>query len=137
MKSTLLALPMVLVAGIAFAGVAPAPTTTTKTDPTLFLGLSWTFGKGGSGASATPGITLKALSTNKRKSGALAAGVTYNFDGSFGCDLGVGFNSSGSATVTAGWDLCKGAPQFSLGASGKPKTTTTTTASPTATALVE
>lgn len=128
MKATLLALPMVFVASIALAGVPtpPSTTTTTKTDPTLFLGLSWTFGQGGASADGTPGITLKVLSTNKRKAGALAAGVTYNFDGTFGCDIGLGVNGSGSASLTAGYDLCKRAPQISLGASGKPKTTTTT-----------
>lgn len=120
MKSTLLALPLVFVAGLALAGAPPPSTTTTKTDPTLFLGLSWTFGQGSSSMGGTPGVTLKALSTNKPKSGALVAGVTYNFDGTFGCDVGLGYNSSGSASLTAGYDLCKGAPQLSLGASGRP-----------------
>lgn len=128
MKSTLAALPLILAASMALAGASPVTTTTTtKTDPTLFLGLSWTFSPGVSSTGGMAGVTLKLLSTNKRNSGAVAAGVTYNFDGSFGCDLGLGYNSAGSATLTLGYDICKHAPQFGLGASGRAKTTTTTT----------
>jgi hypothetical protein len=119
MKSILLAMPLFFAAGLAFAGILPVTTTTTttttKTDPTLFLGLSWTFG-----------VTLKVLSTNQRNAGAFAAGVTYNFDNTFGCDVGVAYNGSGIETLSLGYDLCKRAPQISVGFSGKPKTTTTT-----------
>ncbi|MGV8989421.1 MAG: hypothetical protein ACOH2H_24645 [Cypionkella sp.] len=129
MKSILLAMPLVFAAGLAFAGALPVTTTTTttKTDPTLFLGLSWTFGQGSSSAGGSSGVTLKVLSTNKRNAGAFAAGVTYNFDRTIGCDLGVAYSGSGIETLTLGYDLCKRAPQISVGASGKPKTTTTTT----------
>jgi hypothetical protein len=129
MKSILLAMPMVFAVGLASAGILPVTTTTTttKTEPTLFLGLSWTFGQGASSAEGSSGVTLKVLSTNKRNAGALAAGVTYNFDSSIGCDLGVAYNGRGIETLTLGYDLCKRAPQISVGASGKPKTKTTTT----------
>ncbi len=130
MKSTLLALPLIVAASLAQAGTPTTTTTTTKTDPTLFLGLSWTFGPGVSSTGGTPGVTLKLLSTNKRNAAAFAAGVTYNFDGSIGCDLGLGYNSSGSASLTLGYDICKHSAQFGLGASGMPKTTTTTTTTP-------
>jgi hypothetical protein len=53
-------------------------------------------------------------------------GVTYNFDGTFGCDLGLGYNMSG-ATLTASYDFCKQGPQLSLGGTKKPDTVTTTT----------
>jgi len=117
-----------IVAGSAsFAGSISTTTITekhTKTDPTLFLGLTWTFG-GAQPAMNNAGISLKILSTNKREALAAAAGVTYNFDGTFGCDIGAGYNFD-EVTLTGGWDFCKGAPQMGLGATSKPKTTTTT-----------
>jgi hypothetical protein len=115
----------------AFGGndIVPLPTTTTttttKNDPSLFLGLSWTLGGSGSGG-GTPGLTLKILSTNKRDAVAAAAGVTYNFDGTFGCDAGLGYNTSG-ASMTVGYDFCKRGLQFGLGGTQKPKTVVTTT----------
>jgi len=109
----------------AFGGQLPTTTTTTKNDPSLFLGLSWTLGGSGSGG-GTPGLTLKILSTNKRDAVAAAAGVTYNFDGTFGCDVGLGYNTSG-ASMTVGYDFCKRGLQFGLGGTQKPKTVTTTT----------
>lgn len=111
-----------LVAGAsAHAGVAPPPsaTYTLKTDPTVFLGLAWTFGNGG--AESSPGVTLKVLSTNRRDAGAVAAGLTYNFDGTFGCDIGAAYNSKGGA-VTLTWDFCRRGPQIGLGGvTSKPK----------------
>lgn len=110
-----------------FAGesLPPAPTTTTvKNNASLFLGFGWTFGGSGIGG-GTPGLTLKLLSTNKRNAAALAAGVTYNFDGTIGCDLGVGYNSRGPS-MTFGYDFCKRGVQFGLGATKKPKTVTNT-----------
>lgn len=95
--------------------------TTTKTELTAFLGLTWTFGS--SHGAQTPGVTLKVLSTNKRDAFAAAAGVTYNFDGSWGCDLGAGYNFT-DITLTGGWDICKAAPQIGLGATTKPETRT-------------
>lgn len=131
MKSRLFALPLFFAAGLAFAGVPPVTTTTTttttSTNPTLFLGLSWTFGQGATSAGGSSGVTLKILSTNRRNAGAFAAGVTYNFDSTIGCDLGVAYNGSGIESLSLGYDLCKRAPQISVGASGKPKTRTTTT----------
>lgn len=113
----------------AFAGSENTPTTTSvKNDPSLFLGFSWTLG-GQDVGGGTPGVTLKVLSTNERDAPAAAAGVTYNFDGTLGCDLGLGYNTS-DATLTVGYDLCKRGVQFGLGATQKPKTVVTTTNSP-------
>lgn len=109
----------------AFAGDdIPPPVTTVNNEASLFLGFAWTFGAPNS-SGGTPGLTLKVLSTNERNAPALAAGVTYNFDGSFGCDVGVGYNMT-DATVTAGYDFCKHGPQIGLGATSKPETVTTT-----------
>ncbi len=130
MKSILLAVTVVFAASVAFAGTPPVTTTTTKAQPTLFLGLSWTLGQGASSSGGTSGITLKVLSTNRRNAGAFAAGVTYNFDHTFGCDLGVAYNGSGIETLSLGYDICKRGPQISVGASGKPKTKTTVVANP-------
>jgi hypothetical protein len=119
MRSILLALPLLCLAGVA-TGAPYTPVT--KTHPTLFLGLSWTFSEGLSNLSGTPGISLKVLSTDRRNSGAAAAGVTYNFDGTIGCDLGLGYNSAGSMSLTLGYDICKRAPQFGIGGSGRAHT---------------
>lgn len=99
------------------------PTSSIKNNASLFLGFSFTLGGAGSGA-GTPGLTLKVLSTNKRNAVAASAGVTYNFDGTLGCDIGLGYNSS-DATLTLGYDICKRGVQFGLGATTKPKTVTT------------
>lgn len=110
----------------AFAGIiAPPPTTSTtvNNEASLFLGFAWTFAGPGS-SSGTPGLTLKVLSTNERNAPALAAGVTYNFDGSFGCDVGAGYNMS-DATLTLGYDFCKRGAQVGLGGTSKPTTVTT------------
>jgi hypothetical protein len=118
-------IPLVFVLASATASFAGDATiqTTVKNDPSLFLGFGWTFGGSDIGA-GTPGLTLKLLSTNKRNAPAAAAGVTYNFDGTFGCDLGLGYNTS-DATLTFGYDICKRGVQFGLGATKKPKTVTT------------
>jgi hypothetical protein len=105
--------------------------TRTKNDPSLFLGFSWTLGGPGSGG-GTPGLTLKILSTNKRDAVAAAAGVTYNFDGTFGCDAGLGYNTR-AASMTVGYDFCKRGLQFGLGGTQKPKSVTTTTTTTTTT----
>lgn len=127
-KNLVQVLFLVASATTAFAGgpiSLPVTTTTTKNNPSLFLGFVMNFG-GAEGGTATPGLTLKVLSTNKRKALAASAGVTYYFDGTFGCDLGLGYNTSG-ASMTLGYDICKPGVQFGLGATTKPKTVTTTT----------
>jgi len=125
-------MPLALLIASATTSFAGSPVTTTttsiKNDPSLFLGLSWTLGGSGSGG-GTPGLTLKVLSTNKRDAVAAAAGVTYNFDGTFGCDAGLGYNMS-DVSMTLGYDFCKRGVQFGLGGTQKPKTTTTTTTTP-------
>ncbi|MGQ0565860.1 MAG: hypothetical protein ACT4OK_12415 [Gemmobacter sp.] len=109
----------------------PPPTTSsTNNDPSLFLGLAWTFGGEGlasspSSAGGSAGLTLKLLSTNERNAGAFAGGVTYNFDGTWGCDLGLAYNAD-DATVTFGYDICKRGLQVGLGGTKKPDTTTST-----------
>ena len=119
----LLAIALIVAGTSASAGeiAPPTPTTVTNNDPSVFLGLTWTFG--GSSPAQGAGIGLKVLSTNKRDAGALAAGVTYNFDGTIGCDVGAAYNFD-DATLTAGWDFCKSAPQIGLGGTKKPDTTT-------------
>jgi hypothetical protein len=124
MKSVILAVPLLFVASSAFAG-KDLVITTTETNPALFLGLSWTFAPGASSEGGSSGVTLKILSTNERNAGALTAGVTYNFDSTIGCDLGVAYNGSASAGLTLSYDLCKRAPQISVGVSSKPEITTT------------
>jgi hypothetical protein len=130
MKSVILAVPLLFVASFAFAG-KDIVITTTETNPALFLGLSWTFAPGASSEGGSSGVTLKILSTNERNAGALTAGVTYNFDSTIGCDLGVAYNGSASESLTLSYDLCKRAPQISAGASNEPKTTTTVVPPPT------
>ena len=131
MKSVILAVPFLFVASLAYAGTPALPTTTTETNPALFLGLSWTFAPGASSEGGSSGVTLKILSTNERNAGALTAGVTYNFDSTIGCDLGVAYNGSASESLTLSYDLCKRAPQISVGASNEPKTTTRVVPPPT------
>lgn len=125
-----LSVACLLPATTAWAGTAPPPPripfNIVKTDPTLYLGLVWTFGVGGGmHSSGTPGVTLKLLSTNKHDSLAAAGGVTYNFDNTFGCDLGLGYNFSGAA-MTMSWDFCRRGPQFGFGALTKEQKTVTT-----------
>jgi len=125
MKMVFLAASVFAAASLPAAGgaVGPGPVVPigpggTTSSPSIFLGLTWTFGGlggGGSGLGGTPGISLKVLSTNERNAGALSAGVTYNFDGSFGCDIGVGLNGA-DATVTLGFDFCKRGIQLGVGA---------------------
>lgn len=80
-------------------------------NPTLFAGLTWTFG-GSTGG--TPGVTLKGLSTNEPEVAAFAAGVTYNFDGTFGCDAGLAYSKE-DVTATLTYDFCLRGPQVGIG----------------------
>jgi hypothetical protein len=133
MKCVALVLPLVLAASLAQAGGGPPPmtTTTVDNDPTLFLGLAWTFGSGGGGsAGGTAGITLKALTTNERNAPALGAGVTYNFNGSFGCDISLAWNDD-DVTLTAGYDLCQKGLQMGIGGTTRPDVTTVIMSPPT------
>lgn len=75
-----------------------------------FLGLTFTFGPNG----GQPGATLKFLSSNEPNKVAAAAGVTYNFDGTFGCDVGLGYVNNDVAG-TVGYDFCLGGVQVGLG----------------------
>lgn len=84
---------------------------TTTYGASAFVGLTWTFGPNGGMA----GATAKFVSTNEPDKLAAAAGVTYYFDGSFGCDVGAAFTSN-DVTLTAGYDLCLGGMQVGLGA---------------------
>ena len=113
MRPVSLALPLIFAAGVASAGgdIPLTPAAGADYDPTLFLGLSYTFG----GAGPTPGVTLKLLSTNEPDTGVVGAGLTYNFNGTFGCDLGLGYNGS-DASVIASYDFCSGGAQISIGA---------------------
>ncbi len=111
MKCLFLAVPLVFAASILSAGDAPAAAC-------LFLGRQRSFALSGPDLDirrirrslqrckrqqlgGTAGITLKILSTNERNAGALAAGVTYNFNGTFGCDIGLAWNDN-DANADAG-----------------------------------
>lgn len=91
---------------------------TTKTEVSAFLGLTWTFGS--AHALRTPGISLKVLPTNKRDAAALAAGMTYNFDTASGCDIGLA-NNFPDTPMTGILDICKRAPQIGMGGTKRPE----------------
>lgn len=107
-------------ATMAHAGTAPIPPSTVIIDPepSLFLGLTWTFGNGGNSA-GTAGLTLKILSTNEEDKVAAMAGVTWNFDGSFGCDLGLAY-IFGGAVLGGSYDICQQGFQMTLGGTNDP-----------------
>lgn len=77
-------------------------------NPTAFFGIVWNF-------NGNAGVTAKMLSTNKPNQLAAAGGVTYYFDGSFGCDLGIGV-SDHDYGVTATYDFCSPGFQIGVGA---------------------
>ena len=94
--------------------------------PSVFGGLSWSFGGNGGGV---VGLSLKYLSTNEPGAFGFAGGATYYFDGTFGCDVSGVYNfdqpddtkpSTGTA-VTVGYDICRGVPQIGAGISQPPK----------------
>lgn len=107
-------------ATMAHAGLVVQPPTTVIVDPepSLFVGLTWTFGNGGNSA-GTAGLTLKILSTNEEDKVAGMAGVTWNFDGSFGCDLGLAYNFGG-AVLGGSYDICQQGFQLTLGGTNDP-----------------
>jgi hypothetical protein len=108
-------------ASTVYAGIIAPPATTQDDEAALFLGLTFTLGGAESNA-GKPGISLKIFSTNKRDAAAAVAGVTYNFDGSFGCDLGLGYNMS-DISLTTSYDFCASGVQFGLGGTNKPDST--------------
>ncbi|SOC21290.1 hypothetical protein [Rhodobacter maris] len=116
-KSLIAAVAALIMAAQAAASDAPK-LGTTKTEVSAFLGLTWTFGS--AHAPRSPGISLKVLSTNKRDFAALAAGMTYNFDNTWGCDVGLAYNFS-DTTMTGSWDICKRAPQIGVGGTKRPE----------------
>lgn len=103
-----------------------APMTFDDPEPSLFLGLTWTFGNGGA-SEGDAGITLKVLSSNEKDKVAGIAGVTWNFDGSFGCDVGIAYVFS-PAVLGGSYDFCKQGFQLSVGGTDEPKTRTITPA---------
>ncbi len=120
MKKLVLAGVFTAMATASSAGIDEVPLITEEVyDPSFFVGLSWTFGAGGAGQA---GISAKVLSSNKPDSLVATAGVTLNFDGSFGCDIGAGLNDD-DATLTLSYDICQKAPQVGLGvATNDPET---------------
>ncbi len=113
MLTRILAVCQICLSSAANAGITPPPSPSSDDDPALFLGLTWTLGDNGSGNS-TAGLSLKVISTNEDDEAAAAAGVTYNFDGTFGCDLGLAYNAD-DLTGTITYDFCQRGPQFGLG----------------------
>lgn len=99
---------------------APPPQTLTFTDsePSLFLGLTWTFGTP-TDNDGKPGVTVKILSTNEKHEFAAMAGVTWNFDGSWGCDIGIAYNDD-NFTLGGSYDICQREPQVTLGGTSDP-----------------
>lgn len=120
MKNILLSTVFAAIGSASFAGSPPVFETRDVYDPTFFAGVTWTFGGGTPGKA---GVTLKYLSTNEPNVAAAAAGITYNFDNTIGCDLGVGYGIE-EVTLTATYDLCQRAPQMSIGATHAPSTET-------------
>jgi len=108
MKTALLA------AGLALAATIGITTDAAHADDsTLYAGFAWTVHGG-------PGLTVKYLSTNNPNDIGLAAGVTYNFDGKLGCDVGASAADSSSALVFS-YDLCRRSAQISAGALTNPR----------------
>lgn len=107
MKNLIIAASLACIASASHADVP----TQYDYNPSVFAGFTWSF-NGTTGG--TPGISLKVLSTNQPDVAAAAAGVTYNFDGSFGCDAGLGFNN-GDLSATLTYDFCLRGFQFGLG----------------------
>ncbi|WP_421747028.1 hypothetical protein [Cognatishimia sp.] len=125
MKKLIIAALAMGMATSGFAGSLPS-TTTTEYDPTFFAGFTWSFGAGSESAASGSnpfGFSLRYLSTNKPDTLAGAIGLTYYFDGSFGCDIGGAVNNGG-ASLTVGYDFCRSLPVIGLGAIKKPTTTT-------------
>jgi len=118
MYTRLLAIGLICLSTSVGAGTPapPPPAASTDDDPALFLGLTWTLGND-EGGNGTGGMSLEVLSTNEDDEGALGAGVTYNFDGTFGCDVGLAYNAD-EVTGTVGYDFCKRGVQFGLGGRG-------------------
>lgn len=126
MKRFVATAAVALTASAAYAGDAPAPTTTEVYDPTFFLGFTWAFGNDGSSAAPSNnlGFGIKYLSTNQPDTLAGAIGLTYYFDGSFGCDIGAALNH-GAGSLALTYDFCRNQPQLSLGGINQPDTVTT------------
>lgn len=111
MKTAILAAVVAaLSATTATAGGGPVFEPQPIYDPSFFVGLAWTFGNDG----GTAGVTVKYLSTNHPDKIALGGGLTYNFNGTFGCDVGAGYSTDGFSGVLS-YDFCQAGPQISLG----------------------
>lgn len=117
MKKILAAAAFTIVAGATHAGDIEPPPSSDMYDPTFFVGFTWTFGNGFGSASPSNnlGFGIKYLSTNEPDTLAGAIGLTYYFDGSFGCDIGGALNH-GHGSLALTYDFCRNQPQLSLGA---------------------
>ncbi|GAA6207848.1 hypothetical protein NBRC116601_11410 [Cognatishimia sp. WU-CL00825] len=122
---------------VSAGATVPSPSSSMY-DPTFFAGFTWTFGgqssassvaSAGSDGSNGLGFTLKVLSTNEPNTLAGALGVTYYFDGTFGCDAGAAYNH-GVSSLTLTYDFCRGEPQIGLGVIREPSSTTITSPPP-------
>ncbi|MDD5358802.1 MAG: hypothetical protein PHI02_00915 [Sulfurovaceae bacterium] len=107
MKKLLIAMGILFI-GSTYVNAGIAPVQNTKSHPTAFLGVTYSFGGG-------VGISLKALSTNKEDSGVVSGGVTYYpLTNKFGVSLGGGYLvKNGAATLE--WDFLNGTPIFNAG----------------------
>lgn len=125
MKKIILAASFAVAAGAAHAGDGPPPASTEVYDPTFFIGFTWAIGNGGGSGetSSNLGFGIKYLSTNEPDTLAGAVGLTYYFDGTFGCDIGAAFNQ-GQGSLALTYDFCRNQPQLSIGAIEEPDTVT-------------
>lgn len=126
MKVAIVAISLVLLASKSFAGaeVTDPPPSASVSPPlssssdddgaALFVGLTWTFGNKAPGTNAA-GLSVKLLSTTEDEEPAATAGITYHFDGTWGCDVGLGYNFDSPLTTTLTYDFCKRGPQIGLG----------------------
>jgi hypothetical protein len=82
-------------------------------DPTLMIGLSWSFGGGAQGGQL--GISGRILSDNRRDEWVGAIGGTYYLgSGEFGADVGFGYNFS-NTPMTLSYDFLNNQALLGLG----------------------
>lgn len=81
-------------------------------DPTVMIGLSWTFGGSQSGQF---GVSGRVLSDNVKEEWVGAVGATYYFgSGEFGVDAGIGYNWE-NTPITLTYDFLNRGAQIGLG----------------------
>lgn len=83
-------------------------------EPTVALGLSFSFG---SGQPVATGISARILSDNRADRVVAVGGVTYFIgSGNIGVDAGLGYNFDGDISTALTYDFLNNRPVFSLSA---------------------